>query len=188
MHKRERRLTAPLPPRVLIAEDETIVRLDLRSLISSRGFEVVGEARDGEEAVALARGLEPDLILLDVRMPRLDGVEASRRILAERPVPIVLLTAFGHDELVGRAIDAGVFGYLTKPYREQDLLPALRTALARHDELLHARRRLGASAPRRPGHLRLVLPGPDGGPRWPLRLERRDDGSLGVELDPGALD
>ena len=188
-YERERRLTASLPPRVLIAEDEAIVRLDLRSLISSRGFEVVGEARDGEEAVALARELEPDLILLDVRMPRLDGLEASRRILAERPVAIVLLTAYGHDELVGRAVDAGVFGYLTKPYREQDLLPALRTALARHEELLHARRQVGASAPRRAGaHLRLVLPDRDGGPRWPLRLERRADGSLDVELDPESLD
>ncbi|HEV3402833.1 MAG TPA: response regulator, partial [Gaiellaceae bacterium] len=129
---RERRFTAPLPPRVLIAEDETIVRLDLRGLLSSRGFEVVGEARNGLEAVERARALEPDLVLLDVKMPELDGIEAARRILAERPVPIVLVTAYDEEALVERAVDAGVFGYLTKPFREQDLLPAIRTALARH--------------------------------------------------------
>ena len=185
---RERRFTAPLPPRVLIAEDATIVRLDLRSLLSSRGFEVVGEARDGEEAVALARELEPDLVMLDVKMPRLDGIDAARRILAERPVPIVLLTAYGHDELVGRAVEAGVFGYLTKPYREQDLLPAIRTALARHDELLRARRELGATPPRKlGGRFELILPDRSGGPKWPLSLERRPDGSLDVTLDSDPL-
>jgi CheY-like chemotaxis protein len=187
--ERERRFTAPLPPRVLIAEDETIVRLDLRSLLSSRGFEVVGEACDGEEAVALARELEPDLVMLDVKMPGLDGVEAARRILAERPVPIVLLTAYGHEALVGRAIEAGVFGYLTKPYREQDLLPAIRTALARHDELLRARRELGGATPPRRlgGRFELILPGRSGEPKWPLSVERRSDGSLEVALDPDQL-
>ncbi len=185
--ERERRFTAPLPPRVLIAEDETIVRLDLRSLLSSRGFEVVGEARDGEEAVELARTLEPDLVMLDVKMPRLDGVEAARRILAERPVPIVLLTAYGHEALVGRAIEVGVFGYLTKPYREQDLLPAIRTALARHDELLRARRELGATPRKLGGRFELILPDRSGGPKWPLSLERRPDGSLDVGLDPDLL-
>ena len=185
--ERERRFTAPLPPRVLIAEDETIVRLDLRSLLSSRGFEVIGEARDGEEAVELARTLEPDLVMLDVKMPRLDGVEAARRILAERPVPIVLLTAYGHEALVGRAIEVGVFGYLTKPYREQDLLPAIRTALARHDELLRARRELGATPRKLGGRFELILPDRSGGPKWPLSLERRPDGSLDVGLDPDLL-
>jgi response regulator NasT len=181
----ERRLAAPLPPRVLIAEDETIVRLDLGQLLSSRGFEVVAEARDGEEAVELARRHEPDLVMLDVKMPRLDGVEAARRILAERPVPIVLLTAYTGEELVTRAVAAGVFAYLTKPYREQDLLPALRTALARHDELLAARRELGS----RPaaGRLRLVLADRSGEARWPLALERRPDGSLDVSLDADGL-
>ena len=125
--------------RVLVAEDETIIRLDLRSLLESHGFEVCAEARDGEEAVALAREHSPDLAIMDVKMPRLDGIEAARRILDERPIPIVMLTAYGQDELVHRAVEAGVFGYLVKPFREQDLLPAIRAARARHDELVALR-------------------------------------------------
>jgi AmiR/NasT family two-component response regulator len=121
--------------RILIAEDETIIRLDLRQLLERAGFEVCAEARDGAEAVELARSAEPDLAVLDVKMPRLDGIEAARRILAERPIPIVMLTAYGQEELVSRAVEAGVFGYLVKPFRESDLLPAIHTARARHDEL-----------------------------------------------------
>jgi AmiR/NasT family two-component response regulator len=121
--------------RILIAEDETIIRLDLRELLEREGFEVCAEARDGVEAVDLAREHEPDLAILDVKMPRLDGIEAARRILAGRPIPIVMLTAYGQDELVSRAVEAGVFGYLVKPFRESDLLPAIRTARARHEEL-----------------------------------------------------
>jgi two-component system, response regulator PdtaR len=121
--------------RILIAEDETIIRLDLRDLLERAGHEVVAEARDGEEAVALARTHEPELAVMDVKMPRLDGIEAARKILDERPIPIVMLTAYGQDELVGRAIEAGVFGYLVKPFREQDLMPAIATARARYEEL-----------------------------------------------------
>jgi AmiR/NasT family two-component response regulator len=121
--------------RVLIAEDETIIRLDLRELLERSGFEVCAEARDGEEAVELARSEQPDVAIMDVKMPKLDGIEAARRILDERPIPIVMLTAYGQQELVSRAVDAGVFGYLVKPFREQDLLPAIETARARHDEL-----------------------------------------------------
>ena len=121
--------------RVLVAEDETIIRLDLRDLLERAGFEVCAEARDGEEAVALARSVTPDVAIMDVKMPKLDGIEAARRILDERPIPIVMLTAYGQDELVARAVEAGVFGYLVKPFREQDLLPAIRTARARHEEL-----------------------------------------------------
>jgi response regulator NasT len=121
--------------RVLIAEDETIIRLDLRELLERSGFEVCAEARDGEEAVALARSELPDVAIMDVKMPKLDGIEAARRILDERPIPIVMLTAYGQQELVSRAVEAGVFGYLVKPFREQDLLPAIETARARHDEL-----------------------------------------------------
>jgi response regulator NasT len=121
--------------RVLIAEDETIIRLDLRELLERSGFEVCAEARDGEEAVALARSERPDVAIMDVKMPKLDGIEAARRILDERPIPIVMLTAYGQQELVSRAVEAGVFGYLVKPFREQDLLPAIETARARHDEL-----------------------------------------------------
>jgi two-component system, response regulator PdtaR len=121
--------------RVLVAEDETIIRLDLKDLLERSGFEVCAEARDGEEAVELARSEQPDVAIMDVKMPRLDGIEAARRILDERPIPIVMLTAYGQDELVQRAAEAGVFGYLVKPFREQDLLPAIRTARARHEEL-----------------------------------------------------
>ena len=97
------------------------------------------EARDGIEAVELARSEQPDVAVLDVKMPRLDGIEAAKRILDERPIPIVMLTAYGQDELVSRAAEAGVFGYLVKPFREGDLLPAIRTARARHDELVALR-------------------------------------------------
>ena len=121
--------------RVLIAEDETIIRLDLRALLERAGFEVCAEARDGEEAVELARATEPEVAVLDVKMPRLDGIEAARRILDERPIPIVMLTAYGQEELVSRAVEAGVFGYLVKPFRETDLLPAIHAARARHAEL-----------------------------------------------------
>jgi len=121
--------------RILIAEDETIIRLDLRELLERAGFEVCAEARDGEEAVALARTELPDLALLDVKMPRLDGIEAAQRILDERPIPIVMVTAYDEEELVLRAVEAGVFGYLVKPFRESDLLPAIATARARHEEL-----------------------------------------------------
>jgi response regulator NasT len=121
--------------RILIAEDETIIRLDLRDLLVRAGFEVCGEARDGEEAVALARSEQPDLAIMDVKMPKLDGIDAARRILEERPIPIVMLTAYGQEEIVSRAVEAGVFGYLVKPFREQDLLPAIQAARARHEEL-----------------------------------------------------
>jgi two-component system, response regulator PdtaR len=121
--------------RILIAEDETIIRLDLRKLLEEAGHDVCAEARDGAEAVELAEEHDPDLAILDVKMPRLDGIEAARRILEERPIPIVMLTAYGQDELVARAVEAGVFGYLVKPFRETDLLPAIKTARARHEEL-----------------------------------------------------
>lgn len=121
--------------RILIAEDETIIRLDLRALLEGSGHEVVAEARDGEEAVLLAREHKPELVIMDVKMPNLDGVEAAKQILDERPVPVVMLTAYGQDEIVNRAVEAGVFGYLVKPFREQDLGPAIATARARHEEL-----------------------------------------------------
>ena len=125
--------------RILIAEDETIIRLDLRGLLERAGYEVIAEARDGEEAVELARAHSPDLAVMDVKMPRLDGIEAARRILEERPIPIVMLTAFDQRELVERAAEAGVFGYLVKPFREQDVVPAIELARARHEELAAVR-------------------------------------------------
>ena len=132
--------------RVLVAEDETVIRLDVRSLLEGGGYSVCGEARDGLEAVALAGRLRPDAIVMDVKMPRLDGIAAARRIQAERPVPIVMLTAYDDAELVARAADAGVQGYLVKPFREEDLLPAVSAALARHEELVAAREQVGSLA------------------------------------------
>jgi response regulator NasT len=138
-------MTASSPPpsltagrRVLVAEDETIIRLDLRSLLDENGYSVCGEARDGVEAVEQAAALRPDVILMDVKMPRLDGIEAARRILDHRPVPIVMLTAFGQQDL-GRAVDAGVFGYLAKPFRAQDVIPALVAAQARFAEFVEVK-------------------------------------------------
>jgi two-component system, response regulator PdtaR len=121
--------------RILVAEDETIIRLDLVELLAKSGHEVCAEARDGAEAVELAHEHRPDLAILDVKMPKLDGIEAARRIMDDRPIPIVMLTAYGQEELVSRAVEAGVFGYLVKPFRETDLLPAIQTASARHEEL-----------------------------------------------------
>jgi len=125
--------------RLLIAEDETIIRLDLRELLERAGFEICAEARDGLEAVELARKELPDLAILDVKIPRLDGIEAAKRILEERPIPIVMLTAYSQQELIARAVEAGVYGYLVKPFRETDLLPAIETARARHEELMALR-------------------------------------------------
>ena len=121
--------------RVLIAEDETLIRLDLRQLLEAAGFEVCAEARNGLEAVQLAQSEEPDIAILDVKMPELDGIEAARRILGQRSIPIVMLTAYSQEELVSRAVEAGVFGYLVKPFRDEDLIPALAAARARHEEL-----------------------------------------------------
>ncbi|HEY4413557.1 MAG TPA: response regulator [Gaiellaceae bacterium] len=129
--------------KVLIAEDETIIRLDLRAILERHDFAVCAEARDGLEAVALARATQPDIALLDVRMPNLDGIEAARRIYAERPIPMVMLTAFRDRATVEKAIAAGVFGYLLKPFRDGDVAPALYAAAARHRELLAARRDIG---------------------------------------------
>jgi response regulator NasT len=125
--------------RILIAEDETIIRLDLRGVLERSGHEVVAEARDGREAIDLAREHEPDLAIMDVKMPNVDGIDAARAILEERPIPIVILTAFGQPELVERAVEAGAYSYLVKPFREQDIVPAIETARARHEELVAAR-------------------------------------------------
>src|ERR1043166_6274523 len=121
--------------RILVAEDETIIRLDLVEMLGRAGLEVCAEARDGEEAGTLAREHAPDLAIMDVKMPRLDGIEAARRILDERPIPIVMLTAYGQVELVSRAGELGVFGYLGEACSGQGLLPAVAAARARHEEL-----------------------------------------------------
>ena len=113
-------------------------------MLERAGFEVVAEARDGREAVALAAEHRPDLAVMDVKMPGLDGIEAARRMLDQRQIPIVMLTAFSEAALVGRAVDAGVFGYLVKPFRESDLLPAIEAARARHAELQALRDEAGS--------------------------------------------
>ena len=113
-------------------------------MLERAGFEVVAEARDGREAVALAVQHRPDLAVMDVKMPELDGIDAARQMLEQRQIPIVMLTAFSEATLVGRAIDAGVFGYLVKPFRESDLLPAIEAARARHAELQALREEAGS--------------------------------------------
>ena len=113
-------------------------------MLERAGFEVVAEARDGREAVALAAQHRPDLAVMDVKMPELDGIEAARQMLEQRQIPIVMLTAFSEAALVGRAVDAGVFGYLVKPFRESDLLPAIEAARARHAELQALRDEAGS--------------------------------------------
>lgn len=121
--------------RVLVAEDETIIRRDLCSQLEDVGYIVCGAARDGVEAVELARALQPDIAVLDVKMPSLDGIEAARQILAERSIPIVLLTAYKDEMLVRHAAKAGIFAYIVKPFRANELLPAIETAVARHREM-----------------------------------------------------
>lgn len=123
-------------PRVVIAEDEAIIRLDLREILEAHGYEVVGEAGRGDEAVDLVRRLVPDLVILDVKMPGLDGLSAARLIAAERLAAILVLTAFSQRELVEEARDSGALAYLVKPFQEKDLVPAIEVALARHQELV----------------------------------------------------
>jgi response regulator NasT len=125
--------------KVLIAEDETLIRLDLKGMLENAGLEVCAESKNGVEAVELAASTAPDVAVLDVKMPRLDGIEAARKILDERPMPIVLVSAFTEQSLVRRAAEAGVYGYLAKPFREEDLLPAIATARARFDQLAAVR-------------------------------------------------
>lgn len=128
--------TSPRPARrVLIAEDEALIRLDLAEMLREEGYEVVGEAGDGQEAVELAELLRPDLVILDVKMPRRDGIDAASEIAAKRIAPIVILTAFSQRDLVERARDAGAMAYLVKPFTAGDLVPAIELALSRAEEI-----------------------------------------------------
>jgi response regulator NasT len=120
--------------RIIIADDESIIRMDLREMLTSLGYLVVGDVGDGESAVNLARKLRPDLVIMDIKMPGMDGIEAARILTRERIAPVLLLTAFGQRDLIERATAAGVVGYLVKPFRESDLAPAIEVALARFDE------------------------------------------------------
>ena len=121
--------------RVLIAEDEALIRLDLREMLIEEGYEVVGEAGDGEAAVRLAEELRPDLVMLDIKMPIMDGLAAAEKIAGERIAPVVLLTAFSQRDLVERARAAGAMAYLVKPFQRSDLVPAIEIALSRFAEL-----------------------------------------------------
>ncbi|MBC7262877.1 MAG: response regulator [Chloroflexi bacterium] len=120
--------------RIVIADDESIIRMDLREMLTSMGYLVVGEAVDGQSAVNLARELRPDIVIMDIKMPDLDGIEAARILTQERIAPVLLLTAYSQRELVERAKEAGVAGYLVKPFRENELGPAIEVTLARFDE------------------------------------------------------
>jgi two-component system, response regulator PdtaR len=135
MTERSRSETPAAKPRVLICEDEGLTALRLRKAIVALGYEVVGEAKNGEEAVALAERLQPDAILMDIRMPKLDGVTATERIMRDRPTAIVMITAFSERELVDAALRAGASGYLVKPVSDEQIEPALRVALNRFAEL-----------------------------------------------------
>jgi two-component system, response regulator PdtaR len=131
-------VTAPPPGtarRVVIAEDEALIRLDLAEMLGEEGYDVVGQAGDGETAVALAEAHRPDLVVLDVKMPRLDGIAAAQRIAGQRIAPVVILTAFSQRDLVEGARDAGAMAYLVKPFTKEDLLPAIEMAVSRFSEL-----------------------------------------------------
>jgi len=120
---------------VLVAEDEALIRLDIVEMLRENGYNVVGEAGDGEEACRLAESLHPDLVVMDIKMPILDGISAAERIAKARIAPVVLLTAFSQRELVERARDAGAMAYVVKPFTAADLIPALEIAASRHSEL-----------------------------------------------------
>jgi response regulator NasT len=120
--------------RIVIADDEPIIVLDLRQMLEELGMSVVGEASDGAQAVEKVRTLKPDLAILDVKMPTMDGIEAARILHEERLAPVILLTAYSDSELIQRAKQAGVYGYLVKPFKQADLTPAIEVALARYQE------------------------------------------------------
>jgi len=122
--------------RVLIAEDEALIRLDLKEMLEEEGYDVVGEADDGERAVALANQLRPDLVILDVKMPKLDGIAAAERIAGDRVAPVIILTAFSQRDLVERAREAGAMAYLVKPFQKKDLLPTIEMAASRFAEIV----------------------------------------------------
>ena len=123
-----------MPTRIIIAEDDTVIRMDLKDELQRQGYLVVGEAGDGQSAINLTRELRPDLVVMDIRMPEMDGISAAEVLTREKLAPTVLLTAFSDEELIERARNAGVVHYVTKPWRSSDLKPAIEIALARFKE------------------------------------------------------
>ena len=132
----DRDAALPVPRRVVVAEDESLIRMDIVEILRDNGFEVVGEAADGETAVALATELRPDLVIMDVKMPQLDGISAAERLTKNHIAPVVLLTAFSQKELVERATEAGALAYVVKPFTPSDLLPAIEIALSRYSQII----------------------------------------------------
>jgi two-component system, response regulator PdtaR len=139
---------APKPRRVLVAEDEALIRLDLAEMLKEEGYDVVGQAGDGQEAVEMAEQLKPDLVIMDVKMPRRDGIDAASEIAGKRIAPIVVLTAFSQRDLVERARDAGAMAYLVKPFSINDLLPAIEVAVSRFNEITELEREVATLADR----------------------------------------
>lgn len=122
-------------PRVVVAEDEALIRLDLVELVEEHGYEIVGQASDGEEAVRLANELEPDLVVMDVKMPKMDGITAADKIAEDRICAVVMLTAFSQRDLIKRAKEAGAMAYVVKPFDASDVIPAIEIAMARFAEI-----------------------------------------------------
>lgn len=129
--------------RIVIADDESLIRLDLREMLTHLGYEVIGEAGDGRTAVELARRLRPDLLVMDIRMPELDGISAAEQLTNEKIAPVVLVTAYSDQELVERAREAGVVGYVVKPFREAELMPVIELSRARFEEFRTMEREVG---------------------------------------------
>jgi response regulator NasT len=129
--------------RVLIADDESVIRMDLRETLEEAGYEVVAEAADGAAALELARTEKPDVAVLDVKMPRMDGIQAAEAITKERLCPVLILTAYNEPQAVTRAADAGVMAFLSKPYHERDLIASLEVAKARFDQMLALEQEVG---------------------------------------------
>jgi len=129
--------------RIVIADDESIIRMDLKEMLTNLGYLVIGEAGDGRSAVSLARELRPDLVIMDIKMPDMDGIEAARILTEEEIAPVILLTAYSQRELIEGAKEAGVVAYLVKPFRESDLAPAIEVALARFKEFQDLKKEVG---------------------------------------------
>lgn len=133
----------PSPLRIVIADDEAVIRLGLREMLKDQGYQVVGEAADGARVLDLVRKLRPDLVFLDIKMPGVDGLQAARTLVAERAVPVIILTAYADREFVDQAKEAGVLAYLVKPVRESDLRPAIEVAMARFQEIQALQEEIG---------------------------------------------